>query len=154
MLDPLKLYGKECQRVQQHVASRSSTQARSHAQKFFCKLEKRALTLEEFLAGLDISKLKQQLCNSDTLNSTNYNEDEAVLAVLDRKKARTPNALKTVSVLNAAIPVGGSGEPRNPSQESQRVSKKRLRKDVSEYHSAEEADEKIDTSPTRKSKLS
>lgn len=77
-----------------------------------------------------------------------------MLAVLDRKKARTPNALKTVSVLNAAIPVGGSGEPRNPSQESQRVSKKRLRKDVSEYHSAEEADEKIDTSPTRKSKLS
>lgn len=39
-LEALKLFGKEWQKVQQHVFSRTSTQARSHAQKFFVKLEK------------------------------------------------------------------------------------------------------------------
>jgi SHAQKYF class myb-like DNA-binding protein len=40
-LEALKLFGKEWKKVQEHVMSRTSTQARSHAQKFFNKLEKR-----------------------------------------------------------------------------------------------------------------
>lgn len=36
----LKKYGKDWGKVQQYVGSRSSTQARSHAQKFFQKFEK------------------------------------------------------------------------------------------------------------------
>ena len=39
-LEALKRYGKEWQKVQQHVSTRTSTQARSHAQKFFVKLDK------------------------------------------------------------------------------------------------------------------
>lgn len=40
-LEALKKYGKEWQKVQQHVSTRTSTQARSHAQKFFVKLDKK-----------------------------------------------------------------------------------------------------------------
>jgi SHAQKYF class myb-like DNA-binding protein len=39
-VEALKIYGKDWGKVQQHVGSRSSTQARSHAQKFFQKIEK------------------------------------------------------------------------------------------------------------------
>jgi len=40
-IEALRLYGKEWRRVQEHVGTRSSTQARSHAQKFFVKLQKK-----------------------------------------------------------------------------------------------------------------
>jgi len=40
-LEALKYFGKEWKKVQEHVGTRTSTQARSHAQKFFNKLEKR-----------------------------------------------------------------------------------------------------------------
>jgi len=39
-LEALKIYNKDWGKVQQHVGTRSSTQARSHAQKFFQKIEK------------------------------------------------------------------------------------------------------------------
>jgi len=41
-LEALQRFGKEWKRVQQHVCTRSSTQARSHAQKFFVKLERKS----------------------------------------------------------------------------------------------------------------
>ncbi len=44
-------YGNEWKSVQKHVGSRSSTQARSHAQKFFVKMKKANL-----LSNLDFSK--------------------------------------------------------------------------------------------------
>ncbi len=34
-LEALKLYGKNWKKIEEYVATRSSTQARSHAQKFF-----------------------------------------------------------------------------------------------------------------------
>jgi SHAQKYF class myb-like DNA-binding protein len=42
-LEALKLYGKNWKLVQKHVGTRSATQARSHAQKYFAKLEKMGL---------------------------------------------------------------------------------------------------------------
>jgi len=60
-LEALKLYGKEWKRVQQHVGTRSSTQARSHAQKFFVKLEKKNLTMETFLEQVDMLNLKTMI---------------------------------------------------------------------------------------------
>lgn len=39
-LEGLVLYGNEWKQVQRHIKSRSATQARSHAQKFFIKLKK------------------------------------------------------------------------------------------------------------------
>jgi hypothetical protein len=51
------LYGKNWKKVQLHVQTRTSTQARSHAQKFFVKLEKKSIDYNVFLANLDIANL-------------------------------------------------------------------------------------------------
>jgi SHAQKYF class myb-like DNA-binding protein len=59
-LEALKLYGKEWRSVQLHVCTRTSTQARSHAQKFFVKIDKRNLSLEAFLADLDFQNIDEQ----------------------------------------------------------------------------------------------
>lgn len=40
-IEALQLYGKEWKRVQQHVGTRSSTQARSHAQSFLLSLTRK-----------------------------------------------------------------------------------------------------------------
>ena len=45
------------------MGTRSSTQARSHAQKFFVKLEKKQMTMESFLESLDMSNLKSIIEN-------------------------------------------------------------------------------------------
>ena len=42
-IEAMFLYGNEWKRVQQHIGTRSSTQARSHAQKFFIRLKKKLL---------------------------------------------------------------------------------------------------------------
>ncbi|XP_073002333.1 protein CCA1-like isoform X3 [Typha latifolia] len=42
-LKALKLYGRAWQRIQEHIGTKSAVQIRSHAQKFFSKLEKEAL---------------------------------------------------------------------------------------------------------------
>jgi SHAQKYF class myb-like DNA-binding protein len=39
-LEALELFGKDWKKVQKHVGTRTTTQARSHAQKYFAKLEK------------------------------------------------------------------------------------------------------------------
>lgn len=51
--------------MQLHVGTRTSTQARSHAQKFFVKIEKKNLNLEEFLRDLDIDNLEKDMLFSD-----------------------------------------------------------------------------------------
>lgn len=95
-LEALKLFGKEWQKVQQHVFSRTSTQARSHAQKFFGKLEKKQLTLEDFLEKLDIEQLKSDLKLNENGNSTEYNEDLPLINIINMKNKS--------SVLNIAMP--------------------------------------------------
>ncbi|CAL9085503.1 unnamed protein product [Musa textilis] len=42
-LEALKLYGRAWQRIQEHIGTKTAVQIRSHAQKFFTKLEKEAL---------------------------------------------------------------------------------------------------------------
>ncbi|TNV84757.1 hypothetical protein FGO68_gene6994 [Halteria grandinella] len=64
-LEALKLFGKEWRSVQKHVCTRTSTQARSHAQKFFVKIEKRNQTLEAFLENLDLQNIENHLVFSD-----------------------------------------------------------------------------------------
>ena len=39
-VEALKLYGKNWKKVEEHVKTRDGTQVRSHAQKYFAKLEK------------------------------------------------------------------------------------------------------------------
>lgn len=45
-IEAILKYGNEWKMVQKHVGSRSSTQARSHAQKFFVKMKKSSVDLE------------------------------------------------------------------------------------------------------------
>ena len=90
------MFGKEWQKVQQHVFSRTSTQARSHAQKFFVKLDKKQLTLDEFLSRLDIEQLKLDLRLDDAGDSTEYDEDIPLLTIANMKNKG--------SVMNIALP--------------------------------------------------
>jgi SHAQKYF class myb-like DNA-binding protein len=95
-LEALKIFGKEWQKVQQHVFTRTSTQARSHAQKFFVKLDKKQLTLEEFLEKLDIEQLKLDLKLDNAGDSTEYDEDAPLITIINLKNKG--------SVMNIALP--------------------------------------------------
>ncbi len=57
-LEALKNYGKNWKKVEEHVASRTSTQARSHAQKFFANILKRNTTMEQFLDNMSHETLQ------------------------------------------------------------------------------------------------
>lgn len=80
-LEALKLFGKEWKHVQQHVGSRSSTQARSHAQKFFVKLQKKNKNLESFLKALDLRNIQKSLADQDVSDSGEENEDQYVPSI-------------------------------------------------------------------------
>ena len=105
-LEALKLYGKEWQKVQQHVNTRTSTQARSHAQKFFVKLERKRLNLEEFLEHLDLEVLKRDLgLFNGCANSTEYDEDEAFNQARHLSaREDTPKKGAKGSIMNIALP--------------------------------------------------
>ena len=87
------------------------------------------MTLEEFLRDLDLDKLTRSLLNPETMNSTNYDEEDAVNAVV-KKRANG----SSVSVMNAALPVAMSEEKKKSLNiDRSRVfkkSNKRLREEV------------------------
>ena len=64
-MEALKLFGKEWRKVQEHVGTRTSTQARSHAQKFFVKIEKKNMSLEGYLEVLDLMNLEKDMMFTD-----------------------------------------------------------------------------------------
>ena len=124
-LEALKRYGKEWQKVQQHVSTRTSTQARSHAQKFFVKLDKKSLTLEEFLKDLDLKEVEKTLLASG-MDNTDYDEEREVNMVANRKLRG--------SVMNIAL-------PSNSEDKKQEVSRgeggKRKRSEIESYNRGE-----------------
>ena len=81
--------------------TRTSTQARSHAQKFFVKLDKKLLTLEEFLKDLDLKEVEENLLASG-MDNTDYDEEREVNIIANRKLRG--------SVMNIALP--GSSEEK------------------------------------------
>lgn len=77
------------------------------------KLEKKNLSLEDFLRDLDLSKLRKDLLNPETMNTTNFNEEDAVNAVARKRQSMGAG----ISVMNAAlppIPVGDREEIKTP----------------------------------------
>lgn len=110
-LEALKLHGKEWRKVQQHVGTRTSTQARSHAQKFFVKIEKKELNLEEFLRNLDIDNLEKDMLFSD-LDDENEKPEKPPVGrkesgkSLNESEVSAPRATKNhrkKSVMNYAL---------------------------------------------------
>lgn len=62
------------------MGTRSSTQARSHAQKFFVKLQKKNKTLEQFVKALDLNNIQKSLVDQDVSDSGDENQGEYVLS--------------------------------------------------------------------------
>jgi len=56
-LKALKMFGRDWKRVARAVGSRTSTQCRSHAQKFIVSLEKQGMSLEGVLIRQDLMKI-------------------------------------------------------------------------------------------------
>jgi len=116
-LEALKMFGKEWQKVQQHVYTRTSTQARSHAQKFFVKLEKKELTLEEFLNKLDIEQLKVDLNIGVEGDSTDYDESQPLLRIANQKLNSVMNIAlpdsKPPSKIAQQLPINSCGSPNS-----------------------------------------
>lgn len=125
-LEALKRYGKEWQKVQQHVSTRTSTQARSHAQKFLIKLNKKSLTLDEFLKDLDMKEVEKTLLASG-MDNTDYDEEREVNLIASRK-------LRS-SVMNIALP--NSAEEKKKHDGTRSENGKRKRSEVDSYKSQE-----------------
>ena len=128
-LEALKLFGKEWQKVQQHVFTRTSTQARSHAQKFFVKLEKKQLTLDEFMKRLNIEQLKIDLRLDDAGDSTEYDEDLPLLTIANQKNKG--------SVMNIALPDDNSKKSNQTSKAIQRSQNKNVQNNSSSNNMVE-----------------
>lgn len=93
-------FGNEWKAVQKHVGTRSSTQARSHAQKFFVKMKK-ANTLD---LNLDFSKnsIKSLHEIANTLNADEYFKAIKALncVAFDRKNSMKRKSKKEESNKN------------------------------------------------------
>lgn len=87
-IEALLKYGNEWKSVQRHVATRSSTQARSHAQKFFVKINKTKL----IELGLDFSNSSLKNINKIACDLTSEQFKTTIealnLASFERKPSR------------------------------------------------------------------
>lgn len=79
--------------MQQHVQSRTSTQARSHAQKFFVKLDRKNIDLQTFLDSLDFSNL-----NNMASELLEYEDDEEANenSLAGSKRGTPPNTVSSL----------------------------------------------------------
>ena len=71
-LQAIKIHGREWKKVEQYVKTRSSTQARSHAQKFFVKLQKKGVSVESFIEKLNQNEDMKEIIENDS----DYAEEE------------------------------------------------------------------------------
>ena len=113
------------------MSTRTSTQARSHAQKFFVKLDKKSLTLEEFLKDLDLNEVRKTLLASG-MDNTDYDEEREVNIIANRKLRG--------SVMNIALPNGAEDKKKLETVKSD--SGKRKRSEIDQYRTQEMHKEK------------
>jgi len=100
----LKLHGKEWRKVQEHVRTRTSTQARSHAQKFFQKLEKRKQNLEEFLEALDVDNLEKHCIMSDLEEEGAVNTGPRGKSRQSKRQGNRSNRNSTLLIPDVTVP--------------------------------------------------
>ena len=86
------------------MVSRTSTQARSHAQKFFVKLDRKSIDLQSFLDSLDFANLNNMA--NELLEFED--EDEAgganELSLSGQKKSTPPVQVAVLEKMEAGIP--------------------------------------------------
>jgi len=120
-------YGNEWKQVQKHVGTRSSTQARSHAQKFFVKIKKSNV----FHFNVDLSKnsIKTLHEMANSLNTDEYfNAIKALNCVaFERKAGNGANATSQHSQANAARSNSGSQGSGNKNGQKRKVKKEEVR---------------------------
>ena len=58
-LEALKLHGKNWKAIEEHIATRTSTQARSHAQKVFGNIQKSNMTMEQYLDSVSLERIEE-----------------------------------------------------------------------------------------------
>lgn len=120
-------YGNEWKQVQKHVGTRSSTQARSHAQKFFVKIKKSNV----FHFNVDLSKnsIKTLHEMANSLNTDEYfNAIKALNCVaFERKAGNAANAASQNLQANAARRNSGSQGSGNNNGQKRKVKKEEVR---------------------------
>jgi SHAQKYF class myb-like DNA-binding protein len=105
-IEAIMKFGNEWKQVQKHVGSRSSTQARSHAQKFFVKIKKSNVL--DFNLDLTKNSIKTLHELANTMNSDEYfNAIKALNCVaferrnhIKRKNKKDDNQLNESSFMN------------------------------------------------------
>lgn len=81
------------------MGTRSSTQARSHAQKFFVKLEKKGQKLDDFLAHIDLESVRQKMV--DAGSDQDYEDPDIYLPSSVRNTDSNETA-PTISIVRPA----------------------------------------------------
>jgi SHAQKYF class myb-like DNA-binding protein len=58
-LEAIKIHGKNWKKIEDYVKTRTSTQARSHAQKFFGNILKSDMVMDNFIEKISVDALNQ-----------------------------------------------------------------------------------------------
>jgi hypothetical protein len=82
------------------VRTRSSTQARSHAQKFFVKLQRRNEKLEDYLQSYDLDLMRLRMINPDA----DYEDTDSLnQSNVSKKREKKGNLKQATSALNIIV---------------------------------------------------
>lgn len=82
------------------MRTRSSTQARSHAQKFFVKLQRRNEKLEDYLQSYDLDLMRQRMINPDA----DYEDTDSLnQSSVSKKREKKGNLKQATSALNIIV---------------------------------------------------
>jgi hypothetical protein len=86
------------------VGTRSSTQARSHAQKFFVKLQRRNEKLEDYLANYDLNLMRQRMTNPDADYEDTDSLNQSIMSKKREKKGDLKQATATSNIIVTETP--------------------------------------------------
>ena len=100
------MFGRDWRAVQNYVKTRTSTQSRSHAQKFLAKIKRKGLTLKDFLDSIDfqnLEKLSAIEIGYDEEQIKNEEESAEVSATIsDSELSKLPMQLQKVPATKPA----------------------------------------------------
>ena len=95
------------------MRTRSSTQARSHAQKFFVKLQRRNEKLEDYLQSYDLDLMRQRMINPDADYEDTDSLNQSSVSKKREKKGnlKQPKEQPVAEVVAVVAKDGETSEP-------------------------------------------